>query len=87
MLLPSPSKFTRCRVCGYDYAPDFFPWGETGNSPTFEICQGCGVEFGYSDTNLEGIIAYRQHYLEGLSLQRQSKVEADIANLPAQFKL
>ena len=36
-----------CRVCGLRYATP--PWGDDGRTPTFEICDCCGVEFGYED--------------------------------------
>lgn len=34
-----------CPVCGYDNS--FLPW--KGNSPSHEICESCGIEFGYDD--------------------------------------
>lgn len=36
-----------CRVCGYELS--FSPWGEDGESPTWDICPCCGTEFGYED--------------------------------------
>jgi hypothetical protein len=50
-----------CRVCGL--ATDERPWGEDGNRPTYEICQCCGVEFGYGDGSLQDIINYREQWL------------------------
>ena len=32
-----------CRVCGY-CDEELFPWGEDGETPTFEICPCCNVE-------------------------------------------
>lgn len=86
MTLPSPANFTRCRICGSDHGPDFLPWGISGDSPTFEICNECGVEFGYQDTNLEGILAYREQYLNGLSRKRQIVASEEISRLPSQFR-
>lgn len=50
-----------CRVCGR--MTNEPPWGEDGKSPTFEICECCGVEFGYEDSSLQGILNYREQWL------------------------
>jgi hypothetical protein len=50
-----------CRVCGYLYS--FPPWGKDGKTPTFEICDCCGVEFGYEDATLAAIHQYRSKWL------------------------
>ena len=34
-----------CRVCGK--VQDDPTWGEDGKTPTFDICDCCGVQFGY----------------------------------------
>lgn len=34
-------------MCGLAQAEP--PWGADGKSPNFEICDCCGVEFGYED--------------------------------------
>jgi hypothetical protein len=53
--------FNYCRVCG---APsDELPWGEDGNTPSFNICNCCGVEFGYEDCNLSSIRIYRNQWV------------------------
>ena len=50
-----------CRVCGlYIIDP---PWGEDGQSPTYEICSCCGVEFGHEDYTIESTIQYRKKWL------------------------
>ena len=51
-----------CRVCGYTDAI-FFPWGNDGKTPSFEICKCCNVEFGYEDCQLSSIRKYRQKWL------------------------
>lgn len=52
---------SRCRVCGLlQSAP---PWGANGNEPTFEICDCCGVEFGYEDSTPSSASRYRQAWL------------------------
>lgn len=40
-----------CRVCGLDQG--FKPWGEDDQTPTFDLCNCCGVQFGYEDCNVE----------------------------------
>lgn len=50
-----------CRVCGYKHLD--FPWGSDGRTPSFEICDCCGVEFGYEDSTRAGIRAYRERWL------------------------
>lgn len=53
-----------CRVCGLFLGNDYFPWGKDGNSPTFDFCECCGVEFGYGDWSLEDIKKYREEWLK-----------------------
>lgn len=50
-----------CRVCGF-YIEDL-PWGEDDNSPTYEICPCCGVEFGNEDYTVESTKSYRQKWI------------------------
>ena len=52
----SANKFT-CRVCGL--RQPIAPWGKDDKTPTFEICDCCGVEFGYEDATPEAISRYR----------------------------
>lgn len=40
-----------CRVCGLLQVEP--PWGEDRKTPNFEICDCCGVEFGYEDCSVE----------------------------------
>jgi hypothetical protein len=52
--IPAVSRIpveTRCRVCGLDQQSP--PWGVDGKSPTYAICDCCGVEFGYEDSTRE----------------------------------
>ena len=37
-----------CRVCGFHY-DGYYPWGEDGRTPTYDICVCCGAEFGFDD--------------------------------------
>lgn len=54
-------KLHHCRVCGLYHAEP--PWGKAGNSPTFVICDCCGVEFGYEDCTPQATINYRNAWL------------------------
>lgn len=50
-----------CRVCGlYSKTP---PWGEDNQTPTYEICSCCGVEFGNEDYTLGSIKSYRDNWI------------------------
>lgn len=50
-----------CRVCGLKYEEP--PWGFDGKTPSFEICQCCGVEFGYEDATVVGVNRYRKKWI------------------------
>lgn len=51
-----------CRVCGlFSEEP---PWGENENLPSFDICQCCGVTFGYQDGLLKAVRKFRQEWVE-----------------------
>jgi hypothetical protein len=50
-----------CRVCGI-YLEES-PWGEDGNSPNYEMCSCCGVEFGNQDYTVESVKRYREKWL------------------------
>ena len=55
-----------CRVCGLEYT-DYYPWGEDGQSATYDICVCCGCEFGYDDdenASGKGTFAYRQEWFD-----------------------
>ncbi|CDX15842.1 conserved hypothetical protein [Mesorhizobium sp. ORS 3359] len=53
----------KCRVCGLSQFPDL-PWGEDGQQPSFNICDCCGVEFGYGDDGLQACLRLRRHWIE-----------------------
>jgi hypothetical protein len=57
-----PSDLHACRVCGL-HQP-FLPWGDDGATPSFDICDCCGVEFGYEDATRDGVIRYRGIWIE-----------------------
>ncbi|OCG77231.1 hypothetical protein A9G42_01005 [Gilliamella sp. Nev6-6] len=51
-----------CRVCGLEQSEP--QWGIDGESPTYNICECCGVEFGYEDSTLIGIRTYRDKWIK-----------------------
>ena len=46
-----------CRICGYRCVVP--PWGEDGETPNFEYCDCCGVEFGYGDATIKVVKKHR----------------------------
>jgi hypothetical protein len=57
----SESNEYLCRVCGWHQNDP--PWGGNAETPSFEICDCCGVEFGYEDATSEGVIRFRKLWL------------------------
>ncbi|MCO6509132.1 MAG: hypothetical protein J6578_10170 [Snodgrassella sp.] len=51
-----------CRVCGLEQSEP--QWGEDGKSPTYNICDCCGVEFGYEDITLISTKNYREKWIK-----------------------
>ena len=56
-----PSDALCCRVCGWPQAEP--PWGPDGKTPSFAICDCCGVEFGYEDCSEQSAARYRQAWI------------------------
>lgn len=52
-----------CLVCGFKQIEP--PWGEEGKNPSHDICDCCGVEFGYEDWTNESTKSYRKKWIEG----------------------
>ena len=59
---PALSPSYICHVCGLSLG-DFAPWGEDETSPTFAICDCCGVEYGYEDCLASGVLRYRTEWV------------------------
>ena len=79
-----------CRVCGH-YNEDF-SWGREEATPSFNICDCCGTEFGYHDFTIKGIRRRREIWLKQASewnnVSAKPKVwdlERQIKNIPKQF--
>ena len=86
-----PSDLYNCRVCGLPQ--DELPWGEDGASPTFEICDCCGTEFGYEDTTPAAAGRARQKWIaNGAGWFRPKRKpenwnpEAQLQGIPADFR-
>ena len=74
-----------CRVCGLDH--EYFIWGQDGKSPTFDICECCGVEFGYGDTSVQNCIDIRKHWIEVENAKwRDHKLKPEGWNLEQQLR-
>lgn len=87
----SKNKLKICRVCGL-CSEDFFPWGEDGNTPSFEICFCCGTQFGYEDNNIDAIHAYRGKWIENGAKWHDPKMkpenwslEEQLENIPKEY--
>lgn len=73
----------RCRVCGLKQSDK--PWGDDNKTPTFEICDCCGVEFGYEDSTPQGINNYRQKWIETGAKWMNPNEKPDDWNLEVQL--
>lgn len=67
--------------------------GESGEDPNFNICDCCGVEFGYEDYTKESVKAYRNKWLEvganWWKLKEKPKdwdIKKQLQNIPVNFK-
>jgi len=71
-------------VCGLRQEES--PWGDDGKTPSFNICDCCGVEFGYEDNNLEAVKSYRKSWLQDGAKWFNSKAKPFDWNLKKQTK-
>jgi hypothetical protein len=69
------------------------PWGEDGQSPSFDICACCGAEFGYEDCQLAAVRRYREQWLSGGAKWWDPKFEPEgwsldeqLRNVPPEFR-
>jgi hypothetical protein len=84
-------KNLACRVCGNIQSDP--PWGEDGQCPTYDICDCCGVEFGYGDCTLEATKAFRKKWLSaGANWKYPNEkpsdwsLEKQMENIPKEYK-
>lgn len=77
-------KINNCRVCGF-FMEDA-PWGEDNQSPTYEICPCCGVEFGNEDYTVESTIDYRNQWLSKSISFNEPKLKPKDWNFESQMK-
>jgi len=80
-----------CRVCGLIQKDA--PWGDDGLSPTYQICDCCGVEFGYEDSTLEGVKRFRKNWIASGATWFNSKMqpvrwdfEEQLKNVPQKYQ-
>jgi hypothetical protein len=88
-MVDDKNKFI-CRVCGKLQGDP--PWGEDGKCPTHNICDCCGVEFGYEDCNISAIRAFRIRWLAngGQWWSRKKRpadwsLEEQMKNIPEEY--
>ena len=80
-----------CRVCGNIQKDP--PWGENDQCPTYDICDCCGVEFGYEDCTLDAIRSFREKWIAtGADWKYPKKkpsnwsLEEQLSNIPKKFR-
>jgi hypothetical protein len=64
----------RCRICGLRYEDDL-PWGPDGQVSSFNICDCCGVTFGYEDGIPAAARKYRAAWVTGGALWSYPKAQ------------
>lgn len=62
-ILSTLPAMTICIVCGYDLISEY-PWGIKGDSPSSEICDCCGTQFGYHDNSISGVFSKRMAWVD-----------------------
>jgi len=78
-------KQIRCHICGWRL--DELPWGDDGLHPTYNICDCCGCEFGYEDSELSGILQYRKKWIESGGVWFKPDEKPDNWSLKEQLNL
>ena len=73
-----------CRVCGAKQLE--LPQGEDGLTPSYEICDCCGVEFGYEDMNINALKRYREKWLKKGAVWYREKEKPAVWSLDDQLK-
>ena len=80
-----------CRVCGL--LCDTNQWGDDGGLPSYDICDCCGVEFGYEDYTLDSIRKYRDNWRKNGAKWFNPKAKPDnwslqeqMNNIPVEYR-
>jgi hypothetical protein len=80
-----------CRVCGLNQGVE--PWGKDGETPSFDICTCCGVQFGYEDCDILSVKKFRAEWLNNGAHWSWAKnkpenwsLEEQMQNIPDDFK-
>ena len=79
-----PSELLKCRVCGLLQASP--PWGDDDATPSFEICDCCGVEFGYEDTTRASVARYRESWLKAGARWQSPRMRPESWNVYRQLE-
>lgn len=81
----------RCRICGLLHFDP--PWGEDGESLTYDICPCCFAESGFDDLWIANIRAYRQKWLDNGAKWHHAKsmpvgwnLEEQLSHIPEEFR-
>lgn len=82
----------QCRVCGYSYG-NFHPWGNDEETPSYDICICCGVEFGNEDYCIDSIRKYREEWIRSgakwYSINERPaewNINVQIRNIPEKYR-
>lgn len=73
-----------CRVCGFDNGSPM--WGDDGKTPNYEICDCCGVEFGYEDYTIESLHSFRSKWIDKGTPWFNKKSKPENWDFKEQFK-
>jgi hypothetical protein len=80
-----------CRVCGQIQGDP--PWGENGKCSSHNICECCGVEFGYEDCTVKSTKIFREIWLSNgakwwLPKEKPANwsLEEQIKNIPKNYR-
>lgn len=72
-----------CRVCGFELVMP--PWGPDDQTPTWEICDCCGTEFGYEDCTIASTKKRRFEWLASGAKWFDEKLKPTDWSVDAQF--